>query len=176
MKKFAKVISVLISTLMTIIIIVGIVFIALYALKIKPYVVQSGSMEPKLHVGSVCFINEKVPYEKIKENDIIAFETNGMLTTHRVINITEKGFETKGDANNSPDGPIITPKQYKGKNIFSIPKLGYIINNIRNPIVSLMIFALFIVLVIIEILYKELEKNIGNPIETTTKHKAKRMK
>ena len=66
-------------------------------------------MEPSIHVGSLCFVNKHYKYEKIKENDIIAFKIpTGNKATHRVIRITEEGFETKGDANEAADGFITT--------------------------------------------------------------------
>ena len=158
MKNFTKVIKVLINTLMTIIIVLGVIFLLLYALKIKPYIVQSGSMEPNIHVGSICFINEKVAYEDIKVNDIIAFQSNGIKATHRAIAITEDGIETKGDANESSDGISTTKENYIGKNIFSIPKLGFVVNNIQNPIILVTVIAVFAILIIVEALLSKVSK------------------
>ena len=92
----------------------------------KPYVVMSGSMEPKIQTGSICFINENVAYDRIKENDVIAFQTSaGAMVTHRMIGITEEGFETKGDNNDVSDGVSTTEANYCGKNVFHVPYVGY---------------------------------------------------
>ena len=65
----------------------------LCAVGITPYVVLSGSMEPKVPTGSLCFINEHVKYESIKTGDVIAFKmSDGTLVTHRAVDKTEEGL------------------------------------------------------------------------------------
>ena len=121
-----KIIKGLINVLTTLIIVVGVIFVGLYICGITPYVVLSGSMEPTIKTGSLSFINKHVKYEKIKEKDVIAFKMDDeTLVTHRVDEITDNGFVTKGDANDDKDGGIVTRKNYVGKNIFWIPVLGY---------------------------------------------------
>lgn len=128
MEILQKVIKVLINTLMTIILVIGILFIILYIIGIEPFVVESGSMQPTIETGSVSFINKKINYSDIRVNDVIAFKAStGNLVTHRVINITDEGFETQGDSNDVSDGISTTQKNYIGKNIFSIPKIGYFV-------------------------------------------------
>ena len=93
MKKFLKVLNFIFNSILTLIIIIGIVFITLYIIGIEPFVVQSGSMEPKIETGSLCFINKLIKYEDIKQYDIIAFKLpTGVGVTHRVINISNEGF------------------------------------------------------------------------------------
>ncbi|MBR9681613.1 MAG: signal peptidase I [Candidatus Altiarchaeota archaeon] len=45
---------------------------------------------------------------------------------HRVVNITEEGYITKGDRNAAPDPWVIKPTWLKGKALFLIPALGWI--------------------------------------------------
>ena len=126
MEIFQKVIKVLVNTLVTLILIVGITFIVLFIAGIEPYVVESGSMQPTIETRSVSFINKNIKYQDIKENDIIAFRAlSGDKVTHRAINITSEGIETKGDSNENSDGISTKEDNYLGKNIFSIPKAGY---------------------------------------------------
>ena len=120
-----KIVKNIINVLTTLIIVVGVVFIGLYLCGITPYVVLSGSMEPTIKTGSLCFINKHVKYENIKEKDIIAFKMEGTLVTHRVYSVTDEGFETKGDNNDDKDGSLVTKDNFVGKNIFWIPKVGY---------------------------------------------------
>ena len=120
-----KIVKNIINVLTTLIIVVGVVFVGLYLCGITPYVVLSGSMEPTIKTGSLCFINKHVKYEKIKEKDIIAFKMEGTLVTHRVYSVTDEGFETKGDNNDDKDGSLVTKDNFVGKNIFWIPKVGY---------------------------------------------------
>ena len=149
MKNYLKVIKAFINALMTIILILGIAFIFLFLIGIEPSVIESGSMEPSIHVGSLCFVNKHYKYEKIKENDIIAFKIpTGNKATHRVIRITEEGFETKGDANEDADGFITTKETYYGKNIFSIPKLGYVIKATQTKKGKVILITIIIVLLV----------------------------
>ena len=57
-----KIIKSILNIIMTIIIIVGSVFVILFCIGIQPYVVESGSMQPDIPTGSLCFINKKVMY------------------------------------------------------------------------------------------------------------------
>ena len=59
---------------MTLIIAIGGLFLVLYFLGIVPYVVLSGSMEPTIKTGSLCFVNKNISIDKIKEKDIIVYD------------------------------------------------------------------------------------------------------
>ena len=150
MKKIHKVIKVLINTLMTLLLIIGIVFIILYFIGIEPFVVESGSMKPTIEKYSLSFINKHIQYQDIKENDIIAFKaSSGARVTHRAINITEEGIETKGDANSRSDGITTTKENFIGKNIFSIPKLGYVIKLIQTTSGKVILITMIIAILIL---------------------------
>lgn len=109
------------------VIVVSVVFVHLF-IGIRPYVVLSGSMEPEISTGSLCFVNARSPYRKIKKGDVIAYEKGDMLVVHRSVKVTESGIETKGDANQISDGITTTAANYKGKMIYSIPFFGYILH------------------------------------------------
>ena len=159
MKNYIKVIKVFINTLMTLLLIIGILFIFLYVIGIEPFVVESGSMEPSIHVGSLCFVNKHVSYDKINEQDIIAFKIeNGKKVTHRVIAKTEEGFETKGDANEKSDGISTTRDNYIGKSIFSIPKAGFMIKTMQTVKGKIILVTIIIVLLVAGICLGENKK------------------
>ena len=69
-----KVIKGIINVLTTLIIVVGGLFVLLYICGIVPYVVLSGSMEPTIKTGSLCFINKHAKFNNVKEKDIIAYK------------------------------------------------------------------------------------------------------
>ncbi len=103
------------------------------AFGIKPYVVLSGSMEPKVKTGSIAYINTKVPVESINKYDIIGFNAGGnMIVTHRVVDISSDGFTTKGDANQNNDEKLVKYSSYIGKNVFSIPYIGRVVAYFRT--------------------------------------------
>ena len=80
-----KILNRIITFVTTVFVIIACIVFAATAIckigNIEPRIVLSGSMEPKIHTGSICFINKKVPYDKIKTGDIIAFKAgkNTML-------------------------------------------------------------------------------------------------
>ncbi|MBR1527824.1 MAG: signal peptidase I [Oscillospiraceae bacterium] len=112
------------SFLTSLVILTAVIVVALYALKVKPYIVTSGSMEPAIPVKSVCFVNEKAPLDDIKVGEVISFRKGEMLVTHRVMEIQDGEYVTKGDANNTEDSGTVTEDNYVGKTIVVIPKVG----------------------------------------------------
>ena len=105
---------------------------------IETKVVLSGSMEPAVHVGSVIVLR---PQSEYYENDIVTFgddTANKIPTTHRIVESRIQSdttyFVTKGDSNDDPDPREITERDIKGKVLFSIPLLGYLIDFAKRPI------------------------------------------
>lgn len=100
---------------------------------IQPFVVLSGSMEPKIKTGSIVYINKNVPATSINKSDIIGFNAgDNMIVTHRVVDINSAGFTTKGDANKDNDERIVKYSDYIGKTVFSIPFLGRVVAYFRT--------------------------------------------
>ena len=128
-----KIVKAIVNVLTTIIIGVGGLILVLYLFGIVPYVVLSGSMEPTIDTGSLCFINKNAKYEDVKEKDIIAFKlSDGTLVTHRAIEITETGIVTKGDNNDGADSNQVKKDNFVGKNLFWIPKVGYAVKAFQS--------------------------------------------
>ncbi len=88
---------------------------------IRSYTVESGSMKPALQVGSVIYVRSQPHYVV---GDIITFKRNGIDVSHRIVAIKHGQFQTKGDANNSPDSDLVSPNSVFGKEIFQTPLLG----------------------------------------------------
>lgn len=104
----------------------------------RMFVVQSGSMEPKIKAGSVVVVG---PQQEYKEKDIITFFANPnqvnlkdprSTVTHRVLEVQDdegrKTYQTKGDANEDPDREMVTERQVLGKVMVGIPYLGYAVS------------------------------------------------
>ena len=105
-------------------------------------VVLSGSMEPELSVGDLLILAEK---EEYFVDDVVAYQDGSMAVTHRITAFTDEGVITRGDANNVDDEPI-SPEQIKGKVVFVIPLVGYVVNIIKTPLGTLAILAIAIFL------------------------------
>ncbi|MGN0578083.1 MAG: signal peptidase I, partial [Ruminiclostridium sp.] len=81
--------------------------------------VVTGSMEPSIREGDYILVR-KTDTSELMEGDIICFyseeaEIKGKLNTHRIMNVTESGFITKGDANKYPDEAAVSPGSVIGK-------------------------------------------------------------
>lgn len=156
-----KIIKGIINVLTTLIIVIGGIFLILYACGIVPYVVLSGSMEPTIETGSICFINKHTDINSIKENDIIAFKlNNGTLVTHRAVEITKEGIKTKGDNNKDIDGNIVGKEEFVGENLFWIPKVGYVVRKLQSPKGIIMLITCVVLLFVSGLLFGEDDKKI----------------
>ena len=103
-------------------------------------VVISGSMEDTISVGDYIIIKEQDDY---KVDDIITYSEGNMIITHRLIEITDTGYITKGDNNNTVDNEI-SYAQIEGKVVAIIPKMGSIINFFKTPQGMILLFLLVI--------------------------------
>ena len=98
----------------------------------RPLVVISGSMEPILKVGGILYY-EKINLDDFKKDDILVYQLNEHIVSHRIVNINEYEFETKGDNNNSNDSYIVDKNNVIGRgNNWSIPYIGYYADFIYN--------------------------------------------
>lgn len=138
------------NAIATALIALGAITALLWIIGIRPYAVVSGSMEPEIHVGSICVVNIHASYDKIEKGDIIAFRAGeDTLVTHRVVGRNDKGIVTKGDANNAEDGEPVTRKSFVGRTLFSIPKIGYFIgfvHTVHGLIATAAALAAFIII------------------------------
>jgi signal peptidase len=123
--------------------------------------VLSGSMEPAIPVGGIVVIKPVDP-ETLRIGDVICFRLSEPTSiTHRIINITDEGFITKGDANEDPDQWIVKKENVIGKAVFTIPYIGYIGYFVRTPIgfiLLIVIPASLIIIMEIRNIAKELRK------------------
>lgn len=160
MKVLKKVTKIILNTITTFIIVAGILFVVLFFLGIQPYVVESGSMEPTIKTGSVCFINQRAKYEDMKVGDIIAFKLDtGDFATHRIKNISNEGMITQGDKNTAEDNVVTTRANFIGKNILSIPNAGFIVKGIQEPKGKIILGTVIVVLLLAAILIGKPSKN-----------------
>lgn len=99
--------------------------------------VASGSMEPTLYINDVIII--KITDDNLKKNDIIAFNNEGTIITHRIVFIDGNMLTVKGDNNNTIDVPI-DKKQVIGKVVKILPKFGIWKKIITEPKILGLIF------------------------------------
>ena len=140
---------------------------------IKTFCIISGSMEPEISVNDVVIIKE-TPKEEIKKGDIISFDKNGDIITHRIIYLTtnkngETTYITKGDANNIEDEGYVEYKDIEGKMIGKIPKIGKIIMALKSETTLIITLVILITIYIVEQRIerkKDIRKNKREKYET----------
>lgn len=99
---------------------------------IQPLCVTSGSMEPDIKEGDMAYICQ-CRAEDIVSGDVIAFETgNGQLVLHRVVDKTEEGIITKGDANDHDDFTPVKIQNVKGKLMLILPEMGILYQKVSS--------------------------------------------
>lgn len=127
----------------------------------QPYAVLSNSMSPQFETGDMVIIDQVNP-DTIKLDDVIAFHQEGKVITHRVTDIyTQDGnvsFATKGDNNNVVDEEAVTADQVIGKQVFQLPKIGYVMDFISSPIGLVSLIALPLIGYILLELYARMKK------------------
>ena len=74
-------------------------------IKFKSYVILSDSMKPAMDPGDVIFI-KKINVDNLKAGDIITFQKEEFIATHRIIKFEDKSIITQGDNNNLADDPL----------------------------------------------------------------------
>ena len=94
----------------------------------KMIAIGSDSMNPTYYRGD-AIIYEKTKPGDIKKKDILVFEYNHSVITHRVVNITKKNgqlmFQTKGDNNEKADLELTSEENVLGKVKYIVKYVGY---------------------------------------------------
>ncbi len=112
----------------------------------RPYffIVQSGSMEPELKLGSAIVIWPKSnrivsPIDfapKFQKDEIISFRQGKETFTHRIVGVEQNQgkifYQTKGDANPAADIEKVPEENVIGKVVFSLPYFGYFIAFVKT--------------------------------------------
>lgn len=138
--------------------------------------VPTPSMEPTIKAGD-SIIFKSISYDSCKVGDIIVYksqagETKGMYILHRINQITDEGFITKGDNNYAVDPEIVTKDMLVGKysKTFNFLNVGKLINN-KNVIYGLLILFFLGILVMESVnicLIRQKKKQIKSPQKIQT--------
>ena len=129
--------------------------ISTYVLGYRFYVVMSGSMLPNIPVGSVVLVDTNETDYGI--GDIITYQRNGEVITHRIHDVKGEDIFTKGDANQSVDTATILHQNIIGKYLYYVPILGYVIVYLKQYFLWVLTF-----IALVYLLYFIFKKNGGN--------------
>ena len=122
----------------TICIVAGVCIVILVSLLLSGLrlcVIQSGSMEPTIPTYSVCLVTTRVAYGDLSVGDIVVYtrRSDGQQIVHRIVDITDAGAVTRGDANQTDDGVSVTPDNLYARYIAHIPGGARVFNVILSP-------------------------------------------
>lgn len=115
-------------------------------IKFRSYVIVSNSMQPTIDPGDVIFI-KKSNVEDLEVGDVITFQKENFIATHRIIEIQGENVITQGDNNNLQDDPL-SKENIIGEYMFRVPKVGYIYSFVGSPI-GMIVLGMIIALIII---------------------------
>ncbi|MGN1338375.1 MAG: signal peptidase I [Candidatus Coprovivens sp.] len=108
--------------------------------------IVSGSMEDAIQIKDYVIV--KIDKNDLEKDDIISFKYEGVIVTHRIIDINNDEILTKGDNNNIEDHPI-TYEDVIGKVVYIDKKIGRLLDKVSNPKIFLIILSSVLVLEII---------------------------
>lgn len=117
------------TTIIPLIIFAGILVILISGVfKYKLIAIASDSMNPIYYRGD-AIIYEKAEADDIYKGEILVFQSNDIVVTHRVMEKIEKGnkiyFRTKGDNNNSEDPNLVDESKVYGKVKYIVKYVGF---------------------------------------------------
>lgn len=149
----------------------------------KFMIVISGSMQPALPLGSLVIVTP-CDYEDLQDGDIVTMDLNGYTVTHRIIgkydaskkdgkSVLKKGdagydeatyWVTKGDANDTIDGPLTGNVIGVVAENHAFTFLGEIVRYVRAN-ATLVVISLIILVVFVLILQYLRSRMIKDDIE-----------
>ena len=177
MKKIKKIYSILSFVLVVAVFVLAMLLVGVRLFGLTPYTVLSGSMEPKIHVGSLIYVVDVDPAD-LQVGDTLTFKHSGNTVTHEIVEIIEaenpqdRLFVTQGLTNNITDGQIPV-SDIIGKPVFTIPLLGYVAVFVQNPIGIISIACVIVILLMLSFFIDAIAPNepsvLSDPLDGPAK-------
>lgn len=105
-----------------------VIILGAWAFGYRPVVVTSGSMEPSVRTGDVVITKPVDVGDEVGDQTVIDFDDPATMDRrlHRVIEVTDSGYRTKGDANATVDPQEVPPDHVHGAGFVLAPFVGYV--------------------------------------------------
>ncbi len=95
--------------------------------------IESGSMEPGIHVGAIVLIDpEAYEYEDPQIGDVAMYHTSTREVIHRIIGKDDNGYIFKGDNNDSEDFAPVPAESIRGELKATINILSPLVKVIKH--------------------------------------------
>lgn len=125
-------------------------------IKFKSYVIVSNSMQPTIDPGDVIFI-KKSDVNTLEVGDIVTFQKDGFIATHRITEVQDDKVITQGDNNNLKDDPL-DKSNILGEYMFRVPKVGYFYSFVGSPIGIIVLTTIIAIIIIYEFCFVDNKK------------------
>ena len=97
---------------------------------VATYIVRSGSMSPSLQRGDAILV---LAEEEYRVGDVVTFRSDSEFVTHRVVEVVDGGYLTKGDANEDADPRVLPADHIAGRVGLRLPWVGFFLVFVRDP-------------------------------------------
>jgi len=95
--------------------------------------IESGSMEPGIHVGAIVLIDPTAYKDKDPQvGDIAMYQTSTREVIHRIIDESDDGYIFKGDNNDSEDYAPIPAENIRGELKVTINVVAPIVKAVKH--------------------------------------------
>ena len=133
--------------------IIGVFVLILVLAGFRPFILKSESMEPIYTKGSLCWVNTRVDLDSVEVGDVLVYRSPAnTLVLHRLVE-KERSDDTsslpvtmQGDANSMSQDVTLSSINFSGREAFTIPRLGMMVEHILSNNAIWFIVAVFVLL------------------------------
>ena len=133
--------------------IIGLLVLILVLAGFRPFILKSESMEPVYTTGSLCWVNTRVDLDSVEVGDVLVYRSPAnTLVLHRLVekestdDYTYLPVTMQGDANSMSQDVTLSSINFIGREAFTIPRLGVVVEHILSNNAIWFIVALFVLL------------------------------
>ena len=119
----------------------------------RPFILKSESMEPVYTKGSLCWVNTRVDLDSVEIGDVLVYRSPAnTLVLHRLVDKSSSVDTStlpvvmQGDANSMSQDVTLSSINFIGREAFTIPRLGVMVEHILSNNAIWFIVSLFVLL------------------------------
>ena len=133
--------------------IIGVFVLILVLAGFRPFILKSESMEPIYTKGSLCWVNTRVDLDSVEVGDVLVYRSPAnTLVLHRLVeksayvDTSSLPATMQGDANSMSQDVTLSSINFIGRETFTIPRLGVMVEHILSNNAIWFIVVLFVLL------------------------------
>ena len=133
--------------------IIGVLALILVLAGFRPFILKSESMEPVYTKGSLCWVNTRVDLDSVEVGDVLVYRSPAnTLVLHRLVEksasvaTSSLPVTMQGDANSMSQDVTLSSINFIGREAFTIPRLGMMVEHILSNNAIWFIVAVFALL------------------------------